>query len=312
MPRTVYWQRVLDAVQRRVAAPDDRTDVLLPTEDVACETNWPAYGDPAAAQLRSSSHDYARGGNVDRYLVRIARAARHDPTTRVLVINMHPFVRLPLLLGKIDNVYVADGSLTVEERALNPRTISLPALPVITRGSGTCPERPMLAVFQGVETHPVRHALAAIGNGATIVVNLVDRDHHCGRINALTGSTDAGYQQLLARSVFAFVPRGDAHFSYRLLEAMAFGCIPVILSDGWVLPFDRTLRWNAFSLRFRAEEIPGIPGALLAIGEQTVASLRREGQRVYDAHFRDLDRIIHTLLAELGTLGTSTTRQAPS
>ena len=33
--------------------------------------------------------------------------------------------------------------------------------------------------------------------------------------------------------MFAFVPRGDALFSYRLLEVMARGAIPVILSDGW-------------------------------------------------------------------------------
>ena len=55
---------------------------------------------------------------------------------------------------------------------------------------------------------------------------------------------------LLSRAKFGFVPRGDAIFSYRLLETMSFGVIPVIIADGWALPFgEHLLDWWVFSQR---------------------------------------------------------------
>jgi len=98
------------------------------------------------------------------------------------------------------------------------------------------------------------------------------------------------------------VPRGDANFSYRLLEVMSFGCIPVILSDGWVLPFDRVLHWDAFSLRFSADVIPMIPDLLGSLSGDEITVRFKEVQRVYAAHFKDLDRIVETLFDELDAL----------
>lgn len=45
------------------------------------------------------------------------------------------------------------------------------------------------------------------------------------------------YDHLLKESVFSLCPRGVGRHSFRLLEAMVFGSIPVILSDGYALPF---------------------------------------------------------------------------
>jgi hypothetical protein len=42
------------------------------------------------------------------------------------------------------------------------------------------------------------------------------------------------YVDLMYDSVFALVPAGSGRHSYRYLEAMQSGAIPVILSDGCV------------------------------------------------------------------------------
>lgn len=303
MPRTIFWHRFLEALKKSNACLRHSHDSLIPVEDVACETNWPAYGNPAAAYIRGTGHEFGSGQNVDRYLERVVEAARENAAERLLVVNMHPFFRVPLFLRTIDNIYVADGNLVEFERALNPRTISLPALPISTGVPPDLESRDILASFQGVASHPIRHALASIADGKKIIVNLVERSNHFGKINSLSKATDELYEGLLQNSIFAFVPRGDANFSYRLLEVMSFGCIPVILSDGWVLPFDRVLHWNTFSLSFGSDAIPMIPGVLGSLSGNEISGRFKEVQRIYEAHFKDLDCIVETLFSELEMIG---------
>ncbi len=266
------------------------------------ETNWPVYGNQAAAYLRGPAHELGDGKNVHGYLDKIVDVARDHPRKRVLVVNMHPFFRAPLFLRELPNVFVADGNLVDHERALNPRTVSLPALPLATSGAERGGARRILASFQGADSHPIRGALASIADGKTIVVNLVDRNRHSGKIDALRRRRDPGYERLLRNSVFGFVPRGDANFSYRLLEVMSFGCIPVILSDGWVLPFDRVVPWDTCSLRFSADAMPAIPDVLRSLGPDEVALRAAAVRRVYAKNFGDLKRIVRTLFDELERL----------
>lgn len=302
MPRTIFWHRFLEALKQSDAYLRNSHDFLIPVEDLACETNWPVYGNPVGAYIRGTAHEFGSGKNADRYLERVVEVARKNAAQRLLLVNMHPFFRVPLFLRNIKNIYVADGNLVEFERALNPRTISLPALPISTGVPPNLESRDILASFQGVASHPIRHALASIADGEKIIVNLVDRSNHIGKINALNKTTDKSYGGLLENSIFAFVPRGDANFSYRLLEVMSFGCIPVILSDGWVLPFDRVLHWNTFSLSFSSDAIPMIPGIIGSLSDDEISGRFKEVQNIYNAHFKDFDCIVETLFNELDTL----------
>ena len=47
-----------------------------------------------------------------------------------------------------------------------------------------------------------------------------------------------GYHDRLRTTKFALVPRGHGVFSRRLVEVLAAGAIPVIISNGWILPFE--------------------------------------------------------------------------
>lgn len=303
MPMTVFWHRFLEAMTRASAGLRSPHDLLVPAEDLACETNWPAYGNPSAAFMRGTAEVWGDGQTLNGYLDSVVEAARTNPAERLLVVNMNPHFSLALLLRHIDNIVVASFNLAEYERALNPRSLSIPGLPILTGSTPALGTRNILASFQGVASHPIRHTLAAIADGRKIIVNLVDGHNYVGKINALTKTTDSQYEELLADSVFAFVPRGDASCAgYRLLEVMSFGCIPVILSDGGILPFDRQLDWNAFSLCFSADAIPMIPDILASLSDEEVARLSSEVQRVYATHFKDLDCIANTLVSELNIL----------
>jgi glycosyltransferase involved in cell wall biosynthesis len=106
----------------------------------------------------------------------------------------------------------------------------------------------------------------------------------------------------MRRSLFAFVPRGDAHFSIRLLEAMSFGCIPVVLSDGWVLPFDRTIHWPALGLHEPESQIDSLVGKLRALSADKIRAMQSAVSTVYAEKFASIDHVTEALLQEIEIL----------
>ena len=95
------------------------------------------------------------------------------------------------------------------------------------------------------------------------------------------------YTNLLSTSIFALAPRGSyvilsfhlnakklarvSHYwrrcnlnvghglhSYRLLESMGCGCIPVNIGDKYILPFSELVDWNAFSITIPEERVEDI------------------------------------------------------
>jgi len=56
-------------------------------------------------------------------------------------------------------------------------------------------------------------------------------------------------------SRFCFVPRGKSGWSLRLFEAIFAGCVPVMLSDKWELPFEDFLDVTRFVIKWPMEQI---------------------------------------------------------
>ena len=56
------------------------------------------------------------------------------------------------------------------------------------------------------------------------------------------------YHNILYHSKFCLIVRGDTTSSSRLFSALAFGCIPIILSDWILLPYESIINYNKFSI----------------------------------------------------------------
>jgi hypothetical protein len=261
---TRWYQLMLDAFRALpgyVSDPRD-ADVLIPSFDTAYETNWPHYGEPERALLHGSLASY-----VSTTLAEL-RALLESTRQPVLVVDMNPFSGMPRLLREEPRIVIAAGSAPRDE--LRPGwDFGFPAAPIVAAPAPVSGPRPLFASFRGGESHPVRARLAPLDNGHDVLVQCIAGTPGERARREFSES----YLQLAARSVFSFVPRGDAHFSYRLLEVMSAGSIPVILSDGWELPFTGLVDWPGCAVVLPEAEAGNAVGHLRALPSAAVSRL---------------------------------------
>jgi hypothetical protein len=66
-------------------------------------------------------------------------------------------------------------------------------------------------------------------------------------------------------SKFCLHVRGTRVQSPRLIEGMMFGCVPVILADGYELPMSWLFDWSKFSIRLPEIEYRRLPDVLAQV-----------------------------------------------
>ncbi|CAE8586706.1 unnamed protein product, partial [Polarella glacialis] len=114
--------------------------------------------------------------------------------------------------------------------------VTLPATPPFDFATHWRPSegRDLLAVFMGQRTSCTRVALLRLWN----------KTRHADVYVQESSPANFSYSAMLHRAKYCLVPEGHVPVTYRLLDVLSHGCVPVIISSSFHPPFHRLLRWG--------------------------------------------------------------------
>ena len=289
---TVY--NALEKHKQRVLDPDDAT-LLFPGFDTACETNWPDYGHMTNAFIKGKPTDFRETPGLLRKL-----EFWNGPKWHVLL-DMNPFSGFPGIF-KHENVILSANSLSGDNYRKGI-DVSFPASPTMKGNDHLIQSEKYFLTFKGAISHDFRLNFLDFHNNKDIIINLLDHNKTNHKRPWVTGQEDNNeYLDLLINTRFSLVLRGDALFSYRLLEIMSLGTIPVIFTHGWILPFSEILDYDSFSVIIDEGDWPDTISILNSYTDEQIKTMRTNVKMVYDKHFSTIEKQVDTLIYILGKL----------
>ncbi|KAH7543441.1 hypothetical protein FEM48_Zijuj02G0184400 [Ziziphus jujuba var. spinosa] len=134
-------------------------------------------------------------------------------------------------------------------------------------------KRPILAFFAGAAHGDIRDILFKYWkdkDGEVQVYENLDKKKN--------------YHGLMGQTKFCLCPSGSEVASPRVVEAMYAGCVPVLISDYYAVPFDDVLDWNKFSVQIPPKRIPEIKTILKGIPHKKYLKLQKRVMQV-SRHF---------------------------
>ncbi|KAE8678707.1 Exostosin family protein [Hibiscus syriacus] len=88
------------------------------------------------------------------------------------------------------------------------------------------------------------------------------------------------YVQHLKRCKYCLCLRGYEVNSPRVVEAIFYECVPVIISDNFVPPFFEVLNWESFAVFILEKDIPNMKKILLSIPEEQYLQMQMSVKKV--------------------------------
>ena len=109
----------------------------------------------------------------------------------------------------------------------------------------------------------------------------------------------------LMNTTFGLVPAGRSPNSYRLVEVIAAGIVPVLIADNYVKPFDTLIQWHRCILQFPSSQMHLIVRTLRAMVGRTGNNQNELLQRqrycihIYNHFLRDDPTLLRATIASL-------------
>ncbi|XP_057783903.1 probable glycosyltransferase At5g03795 [Salvia miltiorrhiza] len=154
-----------------------------------------------------------------------------------------------------------------------PQVLQPFALPA---GGNDIENRTTLGFWAGHRNSKIRVILARVWENDT------ELDISNNRINRATGHLV--YQRRFYRTKFCICPGGSQVNSARIADSIHYGCIPVILSNYYDLPFNDILNWHKFSVVLKEKDVYQLKQILKNITQEEFVRLHNNLVKV-QKHF---------------------------
>ncbi|GKV38017.1 hypothetical protein SLEP1_g45975 [Rubroshorea leprosula] len=153
-----------------------------------------------------------------------------------------------------EKIFIPGKDVSLPETAIRN-----PGRPLRNIGRGNrVSQRPILAFFAGNMHGRVRPRLLKYWHNK-------DEDMKIYGLLPTRVSRNISYIQHMKLSKYCICPMGYEVNSPRIVEAIYYECVPVIIADNFVLPLSEFLDWSAFSVTVAEKDIPKLKEILLAI-----------------------------------------------
>ncbi|CAA0810570.1 Exostosin family protein [Striga hermonthica] len=97
-------------------------------------------------------------------------------------------------------------------------------------------------------------------------------------------SSQNAYAQYMKSSKYCISAKGYEPYTPRVVEAIFYECVPVIISDNYVPPFFETLNWESFAVFVLERDIPNLKSILLSISDERYVEMQERVRRA-QKHF---------------------------
>lgn len=206
-----------------------------------------------------------RTGGADHFLV-----ACHDwapSETKNIMVNC---------IRALCNADVKEGFRFEKDVSLPETYVRTPKNLLRDLGGKPLSKRPFLAFYAGSMHGYVR---------PIILKYWLNKDSDMkifGRLGNSKGKMN--YVRYMQSSKYCLCPKGYEVNSPRVVEAIFFECVPVIISDNFVPPFFEVLNWESFAVFVLEKDIPNLKNILLSIPRKKYLHMQMRVRKVQE-HF---------------------------
>ncbi|KAL3277943.1 hypothetical protein HHI36_013284 [Cryptolaemus montrouzieri] len=104
------------------------------------------------------------------------------------------------------------------------------------------------------------------------------------------------YPEILRESTFCLIFRGERMGQFALLEAMAANCIPVIVMNDVVMPFNSVIDWKRAAFFVMEDYLNTLVNVLKKTSDKRIIKMRENIKFLYDSYFSSMEKIALTTL----------------
>lgn len=228
-------------------------------------TNLIEYMRNYAGMIAAKYHFWNRTGGADHFVAAChdwAPAETRGPLLNCIRALCNADIEVGFSIGKdvsLPETYVRSAQNPLKNLEGNPPS-----------------QRPILAFFAGNMHGYVRPVLLDYWGNKDPDMKIF------GPMPHVKGNTN--YIQHMKSSKFCICPRGHEVNSPRIVEAIFYECVPVIISDNFVPPFFEVLDWESFAVIVLEKDIPNLKNILVSISEEKYIEMHKRVKKVQQ-HF---------------------------